>query len=91
MVRLWVFFTRSTDHSCFFLAVSYWCTHFRLKMALCDKCKLIKQDVECRPSDEILCGSCHQDNLIKWIRAMAGIKESIETRTAMREGTKLTT
>ena len=50
-------------------------------MAHCNKCKPIKQDIECRPSDEILCGSCHQDNLIKAIRAMAGIKECIETRT----------
>ena len=64
----------------------YWCTHFRLRMARCDNCKLIEQDVECRPSDEILCGSCHQDNLIKGIRAMAGIKECIETRTTMQEG-----
>ena len=55
-------------------------------MARCDKCKLIKQDVECRPSDEILCGSCHQDNLIKGIRAMARIKGCIETRTTMQEG-----
>ena len=70
----------------FFLAVRYWCTHFRLKMARCDKCKLIKQDIECRPSNEILCGSCHQDNLIKGIRAMAGVKECIETRTTMQEG-----
>ena len=61
------------------------CTHFRLKMARCDKCKFIKQDTECRPSDEILCSSCHQDNLIKGIRAMAVIKECIETRT-MLEG-----